>query len=129
MAASTLAKSPAPEFPQRYDGNLIDNLTKTVEKVEQPKPPQPESNPEFARDAEHELQGRRLTGCETNVWVPELRITTICPRALFARCADCTNGLCLEHALECDLCHDFICKECGPDHRRKHEKKLNFITA
>ena len=37
----------APIFSEEpYDGKLIDNLTELVEKVEQPKPPQSEKNPD-----------------------------------------------------------------------------------
>lgn len=40
MATPTLANSP--ESGRPYDGNLIDELVRTVEEVQKPKPPQPE---------------------------------------------------------------------------------------
>ena len=40
MATPTLAKSLESDRP--YDGKLIDELTETINKVEQPKPPQPD---------------------------------------------------------------------------------------
>jgi hypothetical protein len=39
MASSTLANSPQSDRP--FTGNLIDELTHTVKKVEKPKPPTP----------------------------------------------------------------------------------------
>ncbi len=39
MATPSLAKSPAPEFPQ-HDGSTIDRITELVERVSEPKPPQ-----------------------------------------------------------------------------------------
>lgn len=40
MATPTLAKSP--ESHPDYDGNLIEDLVRTVEQVQKPKPPQPD---------------------------------------------------------------------------------------
>jgi hypothetical protein len=40
MATPTLAKSPAPNDSQPYDGKLIDELTELVERVEEKKPAQ-----------------------------------------------------------------------------------------
>jgi hypothetical protein len=59
MATSTLAKSPLSDRP--YDGNLISELIETVEKVEQPKPPQPDPAVEITSRTDEE---RRASNAE-----------------------------------------------------------------
>jgi hypothetical protein len=56
VATSTLANPSQPE--QHYTGTLFDDLIRTVENVEQPKPPQPAAA-ETESDVEQE---RRLRG-------------------------------------------------------------------
>jgi hypothetical protein len=60
MATPTLAKSPQPE--QDFTGALIQDLVRTVERVEKPKPPQPAAA-QPATESESDMeQERRLRG-------------------------------------------------------------------
>lgn len=52
MATPTLTKSPLSDRP--YDGNLVENLIQQVEKVSQPKPPQPEPATEIISRTDEE---------------------------------------------------------------------------
>lgn len=56
MATSTLAKSPQPE--QGFTGTLFDDLVRTVENAEKPKPPQTaDAEPESEIEQERRLRG------------------------------------------------------------------------
>ena len=58
MATPTLAKSP--ESHPQYDGKLIEDLIRTVEKVQKPKPPQPAPAP-AKNDDPREQNARMLS--------------------------------------------------------------------
>jgi hypothetical protein len=61
MATPTLANPAQPE--QSYTGNLIDDLLRTVEQTEKPKPPQGVPQPSAEPEAESDLEmERRLRG-------------------------------------------------------------------
>lgn len=78
MATSTLANSPQSDCP--YDGNLIDELVDTVERVQQPKPPQSAPEPDNSQDKIRDQNARMLIalwkqGEQMAAQAVELRVT------------------------------------------------------
>lgn len=61
--------------------------------------------------------------CETEMWLHQKNVTTLCPHPAIVHCEDCRAGLCSSHIVECETCGHFICHDCAAEHYREHRRK------